>query len=700
MLAAIFLVVTSLAGYGVATRALPAAPAIVRIPGGFLLGIVFTSWPTYLIAYALSGHTDHALKIAVVASTLAATAIVVANRRTITRASLRLPRLDALIGGGALLISGWLMHARLHNDDGQLVVSANTWGDTALHVALSRSFSVGGNYPTQYPFFAGEPIHYHFGFDFYAGMLQAGGASTLWAFNLPGTLGFTALILLTYAAARLLFAPAQPARAWRDRSVWTGFVAIALLLTNQSQAWRRYLEHDGHGDLLTALTPSVWWHHQGYLATGPYTRDRIAIFETLNPFLTQTHLIVAFAVVLLLAYAVLWQLHAGEKLNRRLLAGIGVTFGAAFWLNGVVWIAAAIFIGGLLAIWGLAAACRAARQAAAGERRAALRRPAITWVKIGACFAVPALLLGLPQGLWLSDGGAGGGLSLYFGYLVCGSESAGCASTEMNPLSLHDWWAFVEYWWLNEGLFIPLLIAAFFLGTRRDKKIIAAATGVFVWGSLFAVGEDIGGFNHKVFNLWELIGGLFVAFALVELWTIGGRLLRRGGRARAGGLASRVALVCAGWLLIVSGLIDFMTIKNDYAVPVYGDATQQQAMHWIVNETPPRATLLIDYDQMYNAATLGGRRVLLGYSPWAASSGYDIEPRKQAVAAAYSAPDVPTLCHLLRAQHVDYVLVGPQERTSTRFTLNTTLFDELTPAASFGDGDNQYRIFRTASSCA
>ncbi len=76
----------------------------------------------------------------------------------------------------------------MRNVDDELVVSANTWADMGLHIALSRSFSVASNYPTQYPFFAGEPIRYHFGFDFFfAGMLQKGGLSVLWSFNLPAS---------------------------------------------------------------------------------------------------------------------------------------------------------------------------------------------------------------------------------------------------------------------------------------------------------------------------------------------------------------------------------------------------------------------------------------------------------------------------------------------------------------------------------
>ncbi len=690
---------TSLAGFAVATRVMPSAPAIVRVPAGFLLALVFTSWTTYLVASGLSSHTENALKIGLIVSTLLGAVVLVKFGRSLRPRDLRLPFLDAAVGLFALGLSWWLIHARLREENGELLVSANAWSDTALHVALSRSFSAGANYPPEYPFFAGEPIRYHFGFDFFAGMLQEGGLSVLWSFNLPGIVGFTSMMLITFATARLLFSPEQKLRWYRDKGVWIGFVAVALLMTNQSLGWRRYLANDGQGSLLTALRPSVWWNHKDYLAVGPYTDDRIAIFNTPNAYLAQTHLIVAVAVVLLLAYVVLSQLRSGDRPSKRVLAGVGVTFGAAFWLNGVVWLAAAVFIGMLLVIWAIAASWRSHHEAS--ERRwAAVLRPGVPWLMVGGSFALPALALGLPQAVMLNGGQTGGSLKMHFGYLVCSSSKFPCEGEEMNPLSLADWWSFLEYWALNEGVFIPLLILAFFLGTRRDKKIIAAVTCIFLWGSLFQVGADLGGHNHKVFNLWEALSGLFVAFAVVEIWLIGGRRLRRQvpGRFVTGALVRGSAVGLVG-LLVLSGLIDFMTVKNDGTASVFGGTVERQATDWIVRETPPRATFLTDYDQLYTAPTMAGRGVALGYSPWASSSGYDVDPRKRMIEAIYSAPDRAAACALLEANKLDYVMFGLHERTSTRFDVNEVMFFEMNAAATFGSGETEARVYRVADNC-
>ncbi len=697
MLAAAYLVVASLAGFAVATRAVPSAPAIVRVPAGFLLAVVGTSWTTYLVAAGLSGRTSQSLRVGLLVSTLLALGVLVAVGRRLRPRDLRVPVLDIVLTLVATVISWWFMHARLHQEDGELVVSANTWGDLGLHGALSRSFSVGANYPTQYPFFAGEPIRYHFGFDFFAGMLQQGGFSLEWSFNLPGIIGFTALMTLTLALARLLFGPPSPVRWWRDHGLWAGLLAVSLFLTNQSLGWLRYVQEDAGGNLLAALRPDVLWAHEGYLTGGPYTDDRIVMFNTPNAYLTQTHLVVAMAVVLLLTYVVLAQLGdpRGEPVrpDLRVLVGVGSVFGAAFWLNGVVWLAAAVFLGMLLVVRVLLVA-----------RHDRAQVP--TWLRALAAFAVPALTLGVPQAVLLNGGGTEGGLSVHLGYLTCASTASSCAGGEMDPLSAGDWWSFVQYWWLNEGAFVPLLVLALLIGTRRHREVILATTFVFVWGNLVQVGLDVGGQNHKVFNLWENLAAPFVAFAVVSIWAAGGRLLSRSalsdseaGRLHLAGVTTRAGAVVLAVVLTVSGVVDVMTVKNDFVVSVFGDETQQETTAWIIAETPARSTFLTDYDQLYTAPTMAGRGIALGYSSWASSAGYDVEPRKAMIAAIYSAGDLETACALLSQSGLDYVLVGPQETTSPRFVLNEELFAQLVPTVTFGEGTASYRIYRVGEIC-
>ena len=148
-----------------------------------------------------------------------------------------------------------------------------------------------------------------------------------------------------------------------------------------------------------------------------------------------------------------------------------------------------------------------------------------------------------------------------------------------------------------------------------------------------------------------------------------------------------------------SGLIDFMTVKNDWMVSVFGDPPQVQTMDWIVKETPPRAAFLTDYDQLYTAPTMAGRRVALGYTSWVSSAGYDADDRKKVVEQIYTAPDTGAACWLLKQNKLDYVVIGPQERNSPRFKVNDATFGAWRPAATFGEGDGAYNVYRVADNC-
>src|SRR5438132_323725 len=330
----------ALAGFALVQQFLPHLPRLVRLCGGYLAGIVLTAWTTFLPALALSPATDSSLMVGIFFATainagviaffwpeldrlapkaapfaaviaawavirlavpnqwespiplillvgLAAAAVSLALRRQVLTDDRRALAFELILLAAALVFSTWLMDARLSGTP--LTVSSNTWGDTGLHVSLARSFSEGHNYPPEYPFYGGEPIRYHFGYDFFAGALEDAGLPIRLAFNLPGALGFTALIVLVFELARWLF-----------RNVAVGLMAVVLLITNSSFAFLRYFQLYNVSSVfdLAGISKAVshLWDRQPapftdrYLAVGPYFVEgrvaKISLFWTLNVFLT------------------------------------------------------------------------------------------------------------------------------------------------------------------------------------------------------------------------------------------------------------------------------------------------------------------------------------------------------------------------------------------------------------------------------
>jgi hypothetical protein len=691
-------------------------PVLVRLVAAFGCGTVLTAWLTFGAAslfHALgrSDDTFYGGLVAIVTNL----ALVVRGRRELQPATLRVGRRDLLGVSAALAVSSWIMIQRLGGDP--LQVSLNTWGDTGLHIGIARSFSQGDNFPPALPIFSGETIRYHFGFDFFAGALERLGLPIQWAFNLPGALGFTAIMVMLVELARYL---------WRSTAV--GVVAAVLFVTNGSLAFLRYFAL--YPTIWEALKPEHWWNHDRYLAIGPFGgSEQISLFLTLNPYLTQTHLIVAMALVLFVGYALLRHLRgpggisgaggmsgAGRVTEDAVVplppgraAALGLVSGAAFWFNGILFGASMVFFATLLflhsghvrrvapAAAGVAALSSALFVVGSVRGSDGLRVAAVG-VALGGLLVLGPLrrwwpffgvagLAAVPQVLWLNRGGSGAPFLFHTGYLV----------PNFRPTSPAAYVDLVGYWWLNLGLVLPLVVLAALVGRRGDRKLLLAIMSIFVLGNIVVLGTDVGGHNHKLFNLWETLVNLFAAYGLVwtarQLWhpVASGRGAVIVGRAVA---VVVVPVLCVG--LTLSGLIDFMTLKNDPRYDVFGDA--EGAIAWMGSNTPRTAVFLTSYGDPYTVPTLAGRAVYVGgFGFWQQVMGYDHLPREELVKAVYDAPDRAAVCRVLAGTDISYVQYGAGESNPDRFPeRNPNLFPGDF-VKSYSDG--RYAYFDVHSSC-
>jgi len=688
VLATAYLSLSFLGALTLVQRFFAELPVLVRGVAALVGGIVLTAWLAFGAAslFHLLGGSDDTFYGGL--SAIAANAALVVHGRRLLHPRWFRVGWRALVGvAGALALSGWIMAQRLGGDP--LRVSLNTWGDTGLHVGIARSFSQGDNYPPVLPIFSGEPIRYHFGFDFFAGTLERLGMPIGWAFNVPGALAFTSIMVMLVELARYLW-----------RSTAAGVVAATLFATNGSLAFLRYFAlYPSVGE---ALRPSHWWNNDKYLAIGPFGgSEQISLFFTLNPYLTQTHLIVAMALVLFVGYALLRHLRGPggitgggpvtEAAVTPLPAGravaLGLLSGSAFWINGILFLASMVFFSSLLFVYsgrvrqvirrfaGAAAVAVAlfvtgSLLGSDGLRLAGLVLAVAAVVVLGPLgrslpFFAAAGLAAVPQMLWLNRGGSQPPFLFHTGYLVDGFSLT-------NPASYVD---FAGYWWLNLGLVLPLVILAAVVARPADRKLLLAVMSVFVLGNVVVLGTDVGGHNHKLFNLWETLVNLLAAYGLVwvsrRLW----RGLSPGPTGRLAGRVLAAVLVPAMCVvLVLSGLIDFMTLKNDPRYDVFGDATA--AIAWMEGHTRRDAVFLTSHGDPYTVPTLAGRSVYVGgFDFWQQVMGYDHVPREERVAAVYQAPDRAAVCALLAGTGVDYIQMSAGENNTDRFPrLNTTLF--------------------------
>ncbi len=189
----------------------------IRIPGFFVLfpawyitGTVFQSWIVYFVAYGFKG-LRHPLTPAnaIVMPSLFLLSLVyfviksIRHRQFITRKKLG----DFFLGDKfgyfvftviVFVFAYIVMYRTLYVEKGQLNIGYSVWADFGAHLGMIRSFSYGNNFPTQYTYFGGEDIRYHFMFQFLVGNLEYLGLRIDHAFNIPSILNFISMYLLLF----------------------------------------------------------------------------------------------------------------------------------------------------------------------------------------------------------------------------------------------------------------------------------------------------------------------------------------------------------------------------------------------------------------------------------------------------------------------------------------------------------------------
>jgi len=247
-------------------------------------------------------------------------------------------------------------------------------------------------------------------------------------------------------------------------------------------------------------------------------------------------------------------------------------------------------------------------------------------------FAV-ALIVCLPEILWLANTG-GVNTRSYLGW------QAGWDHGTHN---------IIWFWFVNTGLFIPLLAVslAWRRGTfklpQRVIKFYLPFILCFIALNLFKVAPWVWD-NIKVLFLWYIASTPLVAWLLARWWQE---------RSFVRWLAP-VALAT----LLLAGALDVLRVVTEASEYQEFDAQGIAAARLISAQTAPRALVL--HAPTYNSPVfLTGRRSLLGYPGWMWSRGLDYSERSADIERIYSgAPQAETL---LRKYNVDYVLVGPME---------------------------------------
>lgn len=560
--------------------------------------------------------------------------------------------IDFLVLGVCLLFAWWLMSSTFGFADGAIRIDSKLYSDFGAHLPLIRSFSLGWNFPPAYPFFAGEPIRYHYSFYLLVGFTERMGVRIDLAINLWSAGGFALLLFMVYRYAYKLFS-----------SVAAGILALGLFLFNGSLAWVEYFVQ--HGWTIASLVAIS--QQQQFASFGPWSGRLVSAFWNWNIYTNQRHLGLSYGLLLLLLYPLVtmnreakksfWHRLSGKftalyrGLREKVEPKIAVVEQRAkrwwSWWFLVIIVgfivfpllhqAAYIMLVPLTICW------------------LVLRWPSSKrFIPVYGVALVASLVIfkiSTPQAdtppVWL------------IGYL----------SQDTTILGM------LQYWLYNLGVYIVLLPVLLIWSAYRKQWWLWSVLPFFVAANLFRFSPDMIN-NHKLVTFFMIALQIVTAGFLVAI-------------VKKTKLLLPVVAVLV-FSLTFSGVLDMFPIINDYggAIPSYQTSQVQQ---WILHNTSPQAQFLSS-SYMYNPASLAGRFLYLDYGYHAWSMGYNDQHKRATLPALWAGmPNEAEWCRLLQKEHIDAIIVGPNETSVEDGRINVAqsyVVQHVPPTFSSDDGWN------------
>ena len=303
MLGCVYLILAALLGREITHNFLPEqrmrekgiTPLWVTFAASFGSGVLLMTWAVYIAAWLLSVYSEAENPLfganLMVMAAVGIFLLLCCYRRKgsfgkfIKRLSGEVPPAKEIVFL-LILLAGitWIMVFVFHVSDGYLYSGFTVFGDYAPHTAMMRSFSLGNNFPTQYPHFGGEDVKYHFMFQFLTGNLEYLGMRIDIAYNAVSSLSLWCFFIMLYSMAKRFFG-----------SMSAGVLSVLFVVFRSGTAFFRFAyEHLQAGDLWETLA--------GNTAFIGYTPNENWGLWNFNVYLNQRHL--GFG--LLMAALVLW----------------------------------------------------------------------------------------------------------------------------------------------------------------------------------------------------------------------------------------------------------------------------------------------------------------------------------------------------------------------------------------------------------
>jgi sugar lactone lactonase YvrE len=640
-----------------------------RCAAAILVGVLFSSWFTYLSGLAffwasrplLWGNVLFAVTAVAVLSWAKWKGSIVKRgsyKAPNNPADLYVPRpkgsgiADWLLIAGYVVLVSWMMFASFNSKSANLQIANPEYSDFGPNTAIMQSFAVGHNFPSEYPHFSGDRIRYHFLFYFQAGNLEFLGLNPAWSLNLLSIATLVAMLIFAMTLGEVLFNSRAVGRLGSLLFFFFGSLSYVPYLQRQDSVRAAILAIKRQGEFL----PSIF----------PYRGETWGTWSQVT-YLNQRHFASAIGILLLvLIFLVIrYRMRATKRAKippspepvasqPNLSPEIAVETGSEDTIphenvlgpKGDITSAsvatepkeevvvpverfrdtlpAFIFSGvllGLLPMWNSAVFIGAAAILGMLFILFPLRLQMLA-------LAVTAGLLALPQMLYLTGGSKRAPMPrlLHWGYMV----------EQPTVANVTKYLGFIfGFKWLL------IALALIFAGSLQRRFFLAALSLVAVAFSFQFTIEVLA--NQKFLHIWVIVANLFVAFALWRLW----RLSLRGTT-----LPGKFAAILMTLLIIPGGIIDFFPIHNTgwSEVTYRNDAL----IDWLKKNTTPQDIFLTDRF-VNHPILMAGRRILYGWPYYGWSAGYNASKYDRLYTELFESKDPWKVYHLLKENGIKYV---------------------------------------------
>jgi len=559
-------------------------------------------------------------------------------------------RLVLLITSAAF--SFWLMFSTFGYHHGSFIIDSKLYSDFAASLPLIRSFSLGDNFPPEYPFFHGQPIRYHYLFYLVVGLMERAGINLAFALNLLSALGFWFLLMMIYKLTKLF-----------SQRLDAAVLAVVLFLFNGSFSWIEYFNKFGWSVKSFLAIP----RQIQFASFGPWSGRLVTAFWSLNIYTNQRHLAFSYGLVLWLIYLMIKTIDFRAKKKSQQLLAMHLE-PLPLWKQGAIILVLALFpllhqAGYVMAIIFLLSWLGFYVNFYWRFWRQSLR------------FLAP-FIIGFLFSL------------LIFRFCTVGSEQK--IVWQLGYLAptktLLGW---LKFYWFNFGLYLPLLPILIIYSLKKKNYFLIIFSSYFLLANIFRLSPDMIN-NHKLITMFMVGLNIMTAGWLVEKTTtiLAGRKVRLLKNLQL----SVLVLLTVG--LMLGGLVDIWPIINDYNGRVK-DYPQSPVMQLIMKKIPKKAQFLTT-SYLYNPASLTGRQLFLDYGYFAWSMGYNDRDKRASLRLLFSPTiDLGSWCSLIKKYQINDVLIGPGENKLEDGRINIShswLVNQLKPTYKTSDGWRLWEI--------